>query len=547
MREAENRHLDEAEEEQEQHEKKQYAVKQSATWAGGTLLATLPFDLLGHFGPTGLLVSGLASYVAWRHGPEISAYVKEHLLSPSGLLSLGETPLSDDGKLHPPPDRSSSERSWLDRALGRFPEEDRAHTPPAAGSQGDGDEDEEAAIFQAGEAGRTAPPVPRISMQQALRHTPRNSYEVYLGRSLTRPRYPALKINFFKRHIKIIGASQYGKSSMAAFILEAIIRTHDPERVVIALLDLEHKTSRLFAAVPHLAELVTQAGAVVLHARNEQEVLSHLQQIVALIKYRYTLPESELDRLPLLIVYLEEFIDLKDSFKRRVGQARREEEKAQAQREYDLLVYCIKHIARRGLKAHVQFLLCAQVDYRDDDLQEALVNVTSGLAFCLRPTAAQAAGFYRADLIKRNAIDNQVGTAVVEMPEHKDLVLAPQYDLREKLRRLPPPLPPLPQWETSLDDMSPARLPQQRTDMEDLPCKAERRESSPSPSSSPSPAQTPQFEHGYASSSRQASEEVKSVNGLHRPVNERECFTGKGEYSRGAGERSLGFPDFFGD
>jgi hypothetical protein len=492
-----------------------YPVHQSAAWAGSTFLASLPIDLLCHFGWTGLFVGGLASYAAWRHGPELAESMRE-MFSPASALLAREMHREEPAPKEEPriPQGEGKKRGWLDRALGYHPEQEEQATASSGSQRGSGDmtdDDEETAIFQASDGARNAPLVPRITLEQAVRYTTRNSYEVYLGRSLTRPKYPALKINFYKRHIKIIGASQYGKSSMAAFLLEAIIRTHDPDHVMIVLLDMEHKTSRLFAEVSHLAELVTDQGTLVLHAKNEREVLAHLHHLVALVKYRYTLPETELDRLPLLIVYLEEFIDLKDSFKNRIQQAKGEAERAQATRDYNILVYCIKHLARRGLKAHVQLLMCAQVDYRDDDLQEALVNVTSGLAFCLRPSAAQAAGFYQTQLIRRNAEQNQVGVAVVEMPEHKDLVLAPEYDLREKLRKLPRPMPPLPTKEKP----------------------AGQREYSPSPS----PTQTPSSEHDYAPLSTQHGEQVNAVNGLRRPVNGGESFTGNGEYSRESGER----------
>jgi hypothetical protein len=78
--------------------------------------------------------------------------------------------------------------------------------------------------------------------------------------------------------------------------------------------------------------------------------------------------------------------------------------------------------------------MCAQVDYRDDDLQEALVNVTSGLSFCVRVSAAQAAGFYQTELLTRNAKEDMVGQAVVEMPDCKDLILAPDFDLKARLK-----------------------------------------------------------------------------------------------------------------
>ena len=80
--------------------------------------------------------------------------------------------------------------------------------------------------------------------------------------------------------------------------------------------------------------------------------------------------------------------------------------------------------------------MCTQCDYRDEDLQEALINVTSGMAFCLRVTAATAAGFYQTELLQRNAREDKIGQAVVEMPDCKDLILAPANDLRARLKAL---------------------------------------------------------------------------------------------------------------
>ncbi len=77
--------------------------------------------------------------------------------------------------------------------------------------------------------------------------------------------------------------------------------------------------------------------------------------------------------------------------------------------------------------------MCAQVDYRDDDFQEALVNITGGMSFCVRVSAALAAGFTRTDLLRRNVEADMKGQAVVETPDCKDLVLAPEFDLKKKL------------------------------------------------------------------------------------------------------------------
>jgi len=245
-----------------------------------------------------------------------------------------------------------------------------------------------------------------------------------------------MRINFYKRHLKLLGASQHGKSSMAAALLEIILRTHDPNRVQLAMLDHEDKASRLFANTPHLAKVRLGEQVVRLHARSYEQVLEHLEYLAMLIDYRYThLSEEEIEQQPLVIVYLEEFIDLKDYFKHRIDTVGKDE-KEQAKRDYTRLLFCIKKIARRGLKVLVQLLMCTQVDYRDEDLQEALVNVTSGMSFCLRVTAAQAAGFYQTELLQRNAKEDKVGQAVVEMPDCKDLILAPAYDLRARLKAL---------------------------------------------------------------------------------------------------------------
>jgi hypothetical protein len=53
-----------------------YPIQQSAAFAGSTLALGSLIDLLAHLGPTGLFLSGLASYVAWRHGPELVAYLR---------------------------------------------------------------------------------------------------------------------------------------------------------------------------------------------------------------------------------------------------------------------------------------------------------------------------------------------------------------------------------------------------------------------------------------------------------------------------------------
>jgi hypothetical protein len=85
-------------------------LTQSVSMAGSVLAGAGIIDLLAHLGPTGWFVGGLAALVAWRHGPDAYAHLRETLARLSS---------------HPAPDvplpRVQQGRSVLDRALGRFP------------------------------------------------------------------------------------------------------------------------------------------------------------------------------------------------------------------------------------------------------------------------------------------------------------------------------------------------------------------------------------------------------------------------------------------
>src|SRR5579885_2623370 len=111
------------EQEEEQREPR-YPIQQSAAFAGSTLALGSLVDLFAHLGPTGLFISGLASYVAWRHGPELAAYLRGKL--PADPLAFaaaaGEPPdpqASGTGE-----DTPKRGRTFWERALGIFPDED---------------------------------------------------------------------------------------------------------------------------------------------------------------------------------------------------------------------------------------------------------------------------------------------------------------------------------------------------------------------------------------------------------------------------------------
>src|SRR5436190_14727800 len=95
-------------------EKQPFPFVQSLTFGAGTFLTAGVVDLLAHLGPTGLVVGGIAAYVAAKHGPEIVEQVKELLPASSG----DDAP---DGPLPDSQQQRRSQRSLLDRALGRFP------------------------------------------------------------------------------------------------------------------------------------------------------------------------------------------------------------------------------------------------------------------------------------------------------------------------------------------------------------------------------------------------------------------------------------------
>jgi hypothetical protein len=403
--------------------------------AGAATLIAEPALAMAHQGGLGIIVGLVIGAVAYGIVDEV-----EQRTGGQVALSVRNQPLATEKA-----ERGSEGKSKLNlhRLLVgksvREAEADIDDDTHVVSDPTDSEEDqEEDAAFAHQEAATDTPGVPRLTMEQIVRNTQRNSYEVYIGRSMTRPGNPAIKINFYKRHLKLIGASQHGKSSEAAALLEAILRTHDPKHVQVSHLDLENKTSRLFADAPHVLKLRIDGEVVRFHARSYEEVLQHLGYLSSVIDHRYTLSDEELDQLPLIIVYLEEFIDLKDYFKQRASAAPAGPERDQAKQDYARLVYFIKKIAARGLKVLVQLLMCAQVDYRDEDLQAALINVTSGMSFCVRVSAAQAAGFYQTELLQRNAREDKVGQAVVEMPDCKDLVLAPEYNLKARLAALSP-------------------------------------------------------------------------------------------------------------
>jgi hypothetical protein len=73
-----------SEEQLEKHleDKKSIPLSQTFGFGAGTFLTVGAIDLLAHLGPTGLVVGGIAAYVAAQHGPELIEQVRAMFPSP---------------------------------------------------------------------------------------------------------------------------------------------------------------------------------------------------------------------------------------------------------------------------------------------------------------------------------------------------------------------------------------------------------------------------------------------------------------------------------
>jgi hypothetical protein len=91
-----------------------YPLTHSAACGGITIVTMGLIDVLAHLGPTGLLVGGLASYVAWRHGPELYDYVRQ---------KFPAAPAPGDEQAEPAEEEPvyTGTRSIVDRLLGNYP------------------------------------------------------------------------------------------------------------------------------------------------------------------------------------------------------------------------------------------------------------------------------------------------------------------------------------------------------------------------------------------------------------------------------------------
>lgn len=260
------------------------------------------------------------------------------------------------------------------------------------------------------------------TIEEVITALPRNGLQLSLGRSLTSGEL--LQIELPDSHIKLIGASRKGKSSLAAALLEQVQRTHDPNTLQFALLDLEYKTSRLFERSPHVAYLQAgRRGKVPAIARSAEEVALWLKWLYQEMDRRYKMTSQQLAQVPYILAYLEEFLAMRRLLKGSPA-----------------LAEAINHftiLATQSLKAKIGLMVCAQVDYSSEELRDAMAQFNGvNVSFSLKPDAARAAGMISTELLNRNYAAKVPGQFVVEATSLNDLGVSPQFDVRQKLSEL---------------------------------------------------------------------------------------------------------------
>jgi FtsK/SpoIIIE family len=264
--------------------------------------------------------------------------------------------------------------------------------------------------------------IPKPTIEEIVSFIKHNSYAIVLGRSLSTREL--ITVELLDAHIKLIGGSRMGKSCEAAAIIDQACKTHDPQHLLLALLDLEYKTSRLFEHDPHVLTIKADYKHLKMHAKDVKQVAEALVCLHDVMLYRYTLTDAQVERMPHVLIYLEEFLYWKKLLGQFVSPQLREKALA-----------AFAGIATRGLKVGLHLMACAQVDYADDELKDAMAQFLAvNIAFSVKPSAAQAAGFVNTELLKKNYADRTPGQFVVEAVGGADLGVAPEYDVRAKLK-----------------------------------------------------------------------------------------------------------------
>jgi hypothetical protein len=220
-------------------------------------------------------------------------------------------------------------------------------------------------------------------------------------------------------HLKIVGSTGFGKSCLAGAIIDQSTKLNSPRRLQLALLDLEHKTSRLFETLPHVAEVQVGKRMVPMVATDADEVALYTEYLKRELDRRTGLSQQELHNTPVLLMYVEEMLSL-------------------AYEPFDAktlarLFANLTLLAVRGRKYGMFLLACMQIDYSTEELKVASKMFRFRSAAAVDVSAAKASGFINTDLIKQNFQTARKGEFVVEYPSFSNIVVAPGYDVEAML------------------------------------------------------------------------------------------------------------------
>lgn len=219
-------------------------------------------------------------------------------------------------------------------------------------------------------------------------------------------------VQFKGTHLKFVGTSQMGKSSLICYLLKSIMQTHSPNHVQVAILDLEGLNSNLLKRQAHV-RYVAQMEL--------KPIVQGVQWAVDEMNRRYTLGAKGMGQEPLLILYIEEYLDLVNQLKLYDNEL------------FKAFVTNMTTLATRALKANICLWLAMQTNYSDDMLKEALANIPYGHCLGLHPNAGRAAGFPDNDLLKENFKRAQPGTSYARYPSFKGLINHHTFDIKSEL------------------------------------------------------------------------------------------------------------------
>lgn len=282
-----------------------------------------------------------------------------------------------------------------------------------------------------GQAALALPLPDKPSVEAMVSVIARNSLTMALGTNIVSSN--PIIVDLHGRNMIILGRTQMGKSSLVCGGLKQMLETHDVDRLRLAVLDEEDLNGKLFEDDPHILEFRGDGLLHRMHARNVMEVAECVNKLSKYMEWRYQKQAQYgpawMDAQAHVLIYFEEFLRWCKKIKTVL-----------AKKEYQAVLVSIITLATRGLKANIHVLVCAQVQYEDKDLKEAIAQLSGiRVSLAVHPRAALAAGFLDNTRLKKVYADGKPGQFVVEVSGDGEIGMAADFDARAEVARLAPP------------------------------------------------------------------------------------------------------------